>query len=60
MSNDAEQHQQHIKALEDELNHYVQLCQSQKELLHQYILLQKRTLQHLHSRSEHAPNHTKH
>ena len=47
MSNDADQHQKDIQDLEAELNHYVKLCQSQKELLKQYIQLQKRTLRHL-------------
>ena len=49
MSNEAEQHQKDIQILEAELNHYVQLYQSQKELLKQYIQLQKRTLLHLKS-----------
>ena len=56
MSNDAEQHQHTLKALEDELNHYIQLCQSQKELLHRYIKLQKKTLRQLHSRAESYPD----
>ena len=49
MNNDKEEQQQTIEALEAELSHYVQLCQSQKELLKKYILLQKKSLQHLQS-----------
>ena len=50
MNNDKEEQQQIIEALEAELRHYVQLCQSQKELLKQYILLQKRSLRYLQPR----------
>ena len=46
MNNDNEEQQQNIEALEAELSHYVQLCQSQKELLKKYILLQKKSLRY--------------
>ena len=49
MNNDKEEQQQNIEALEAELNHYVQLCQSQKELIKKYILLQKRSLRYFQS-----------
>ena len=49
MNNDKEEQQQNIEALEAELSHYVQLCQSQKELLKKYILLQKKSLRYFQS-----------
>ena len=57
MSSDAEQHGEHIKALEAELNHYVQVCQSQKELLKRYVQLQKKILKRLHSIKESTTRH---
>ena len=57
MSSDAEQQKDHIKALEAELNHYVQVCQSQKELLKRYIQLQKKTLKRLHLIKESTTSH---
>lgn len=58
MNNETTQEQQHIEALEAELNHYIKLCQSQKDLLRQYIQLQKRALRQLQSLHESKPQST--